>query len=126
MRRTECSVRKTVKIMLKTCKKVRKEYGMVRKRTDCIARETDFFQEFRSLRSNLEKRMLKQCWFSELRRAKSSKIKNVRIEEDGNDAARSGEISSGCRMRSGILQRNLKLCSACRSSFLRAFGIQFY
>jgi hypothetical protein len=80
------------------CRLVRKEYGIVRNRTDCIAREFFFRQEFRIFDRIFVRAMLKECWSSELRRAKSSKIYHVTIEEDGNDALRGGEI----RMRGYI------------------------
>jgi hypothetical protein len=77
---------------LDSCRLVRKEYGMVRNRTDCIARETDFFQEFRIFDRIFVRAMLKECWSSELRRAKSTKAHHIAFEEDGNDALRGGEI----------------------------------
>jgi len=75
-----------------SCRLVRKEYRRVRKRTDCIARETKIFQEFRIFDRRFVRAMLKECWSSELRRAKSTKINYVTFEDYGNDAARGGEI----------------------------------
>jgi hypothetical protein len=65
----------------------------VRNRTDCIARETDFFQEFRIFDRIFVRAMLKECQSSELRRAKLSKIKNVRIEDHGDRSLRGVEIN---------------------------------
>jgi hypothetical protein len=77
-------VRRTQNIM-------RKEYRQVRNRTDCIARETDFFQEFRRFDRRFVRAMLKPCWFSELRRSDLTKALYVAVEEDGKRLLRGVE-----------------------------------
>jgi len=67
----------------------------VRKRTDCIARETDFFQEFRIFDRIFVRAMLKECWTSELRRAKTSKAHHVAFEEDGKRSPPGTETNGG-------------------------------